>query len=71
MAKIGWASDLKTSSDDLIRRRIMRTGGLNNNDIDKKVIEDEEKHQVWGWTDPTMLDDDKNLALILNKKDSD
>lgn len=66
-AMIGWATELKTVSDDLIRKRIFRTGNLdrNNNSSDKKKLaEEESKHQVWGWDDPNMLEEDKKLALI-------
>ncbi|XP_063380432.1 acyl-CoA Delta-9 desaturase-like [Cydia fagiglandana] len=36
-ARIGWAYDLKTISDDIIRKRVMRTG--------------DGSHQIWGWDD--------------------
>lgn len=66
MAFIGWATDLKTASSELVRKRVLRTGKLrsvNNNSQDK----DDNKCDVWGWDDPTMPEDDKKLILILNK----
>lgn len=63
---------MKTVSEDLIRKRILRTGGIesnnNNNLSDKdKLTSNDSKHQVWGWDDPNMLDEDKKLAVIFNK----
>jgi hypothetical protein len=60
MAKIGWATEMKTASADMVRKRMLRTGGLNNNDS-------EEVEQVWGWDDPKMSEEDKKLAMVLNK----
>jgi hypothetical protein len=60
MAKIGWATEMKTASADMVRKRMLRTGGLNNNDS-------EEVEQVWGWDDPRMSEEDKKLATVLNK----
>jgi hypothetical protein len=60
MAKIGWATEMKTASADMVRKRMLRTGGLNNNDS-------EEVEQVWGWDDPRMTEEDKKLATVLNK----
>jgi hypothetical protein len=60
MAKIGWATEMKTASADMVRKRMLRTGGLNNNDS-------EEVEQVWGWDDPRMSEEDKKLATVLHK----
>lgn len=65
MAWIGWATDLKTASPELVRQRILRTGGLNNNKT--SLDETEEKGDIWGWDDPEMNDEDKKLVMILNK----
>lgn len=66
MAKLGWATDLKTASAELVRKRILRTGGTDvKKFFDKGKFKG--KNEVWGWDDPEMLDEDKNLVLILNK----
>lgn len=54
MAKIGWAYDLKTVSDDMIRRRVERTG--------------DGSHELWGWGDQDQSDEEKREAIIINKK---
>lgn len=59
MAKIGWATEMKTASADMVRKRMTRTGVFNNNS--------EEVEQVWGWDDPRMTEEDKKLATVLNK----
>lgn len=66
-ARIGWATELKTVSDDLVRRRILKTGSVQA--LDDKLAEDETKNQVWGWNDPALPEDEKKLTVILNKKD--
>jgi stearoyl-CoA desaturase (Delta-9 desaturase) len=70
-AKIGWASDLKTVSDDLIRKRIIRTGPASQVDINSNCVKEtfnfDTKNSVWGWDDPANPDEDKKLALILKK----
>lgn len=73
MAKIGWASDMKTVSDDLIRKRILRTGPEYNSQCDvnanfhKENFLFDTKNSVWGWDDPANSAEDKKLALILRK----
>jgi hypothetical protein len=58
MAKIGWASELKTASDKLISKRIQRTGQSKN---EKKKLTDKvsKTNQVWGWNDPEKFQEDK------------
>lgn len=64
MAWIGWATDLKTVSPELIKKRMLRTGWKYN----KNLVEgNDDKSEVWGWDDPEMPEDEKNLAVILNK----
>lgn len=53
-AKIGWAYDLKTVSDDMVRKRIERTG-------------DRDLH-VWGWGDKDQPKEEWNEALVLHRK---
>lgn len=62
MAWIGWATDLKTVSEKLIRQRMHRTGS-------NKIITPENKKQtqVWGWNDPEMTENERKYAVILNK----
>ncbi|KAJ8919212.1 hypothetical protein NQ315_012200 [Exocentrus adspersus] len=53
-AKIGWAYDLKTVSEEMIRKRVERTG--------------DGTHEVWGWGDKDQLKEDYEEAVIINKK---
>ncbi|XP_075144776.1 acyl-CoA Delta-9 desaturase-like [Haematobia irritans] len=54
-AKLGWAYDLKTVSEDIIRKRCQRTG--------------DGTHPIWGWGDKDQSKDEINGAVIINKKD--
>lgn len=56
-AKIGWAYDLKTVSEDVVRRRALRTG-----DGSHKMQE------IWGWGDKDMAKDEIMEATVINKK---
>ncbi|KAJ8721566.1 hypothetical protein PYW07_002341 [Mythimna separata] len=53
MATIGWAYDLKVVPDELIKRRVERTG--------------DGTHPVWGWDDPDLSADDKKFVVMINK----
>ncbi|XP_061706540.1 acyl-CoA Delta-9 desaturase-like [Cydia pomonella] len=53
-ARIGWAYDLKTISDDIIRKRVMRTG--------------DGSHQIWGWGDKDQCKEEMNAAEIIYPK---
>ena len=56
-AKIGWAYDLKTVSNETIMKRVQRTGdGTHENN-------------TWGWGDQDLDKDDVKHASIINKKD--
>lgn len=69
MAWIGWATDLRTASAELVRKRMLRTGKLRiNNDFLKK---DDDACEVWGWDDPEMPEEERNLAVILKKSSFD
>ncbi|XP_049873067.1 acyl-CoA Delta(11) desaturase-like [Pectinophora gossypiella] len=52
-AWIGWAYDLKTAPDDMIRKRVERTGDGTN---------------MWGWGDKDMSKDDRESVKILGEK---
>lgn len=52
MAKIGWAYDLKTVSEELIEKRVARSG--------------DGTHPVWGWDDTDLPEEHKQSAKILN-----
>lgn len=65
-ALIGWATDLKTASAELVRKRMLRTGANNNNN--SLVDEEGDKPEVWGWDDPALPEEDKKLVMILNKR---
>lgn len=76
-AKIGWAYDLKTASDELIQKRMARTGDFNleyskakADDLkkfsDDKVEEADDHKVVWGWNDPDN-ESMKKGATILHK----
>ncbi|KAL1459814.1 hypothetical protein WDU94_011768 [Cyamophila willieti] len=53
-AWIGWAYDLKTTSPQLIEARVKRTG--------------DGSHDVWGWNDKDLSQEDKLKATIINEK---
>lgn len=53
-AMIGWAYDLKTVSEDIIKLRKERTGDGTN---------------LWGWDDKDFSQEDKKTALILYAED--
>lgn len=78
----GWAYDLKTVSEDIIRKRAERTGdGSNayskciksNTEADSAKKHSHHHHHnpnetlIWGWDDQDMDTDVKNNALIINK----
>jgi stearoyl-CoA desaturase (delta-9 desaturase) len=80
----GWAYDLKTVSDDIIRRRIERTGDGTHKYSLLKTPEERldamvdclnnncvNYNNLWGWEDKDMEEVDKRDALVLNgiKKD--
>lgn len=54
-AKLGLAYDLKTVPEDMIKRRVLRTG--------------DGTHEIWGWGDKDQQADERDEALILSKKD--
>lgn len=76
-AKIGWAYDLKTVSDEVIQKRMARSGDFdvkfsNAKLDDLKRLSEEKKNEaepqeelIWGWDDSDFKD--KNVATILHK----
>ena len=54
-AKIGWAYDLKTVSHDTIEQRVRRTG--------------DGSHNLWGWGDKDQEKEERDDAVILNRKE--
>lgn len=59
-AKIGWAYDLKTVSNDIIQKRVERTGNMSH---------EADRNHTWGWGDKDQDQDEKRLANIINKKE--
>uniref|UniRef100_A0A8D8ZUK7 Acyl-CoA Delta(11) desaturase n=3 Tax=Cacopsylla melanoneura TaxID=428564 RepID=A0A8D8ZUK7_9HEMI len=53
-AWIGWAYNLKTVSPDLVAARVKRTG--------------DGSHDVWGWNDKDLTQEEKLKATIINRK---
>ncbi|KAI4460110.1 acyl-coa desaturase [Holotrichia oblita] len=56
MAKIGLAYDLKTVPEEMIRKRVERTG--------------DGTHELWGWGDQDQSEEEQKKAIIINKKQS-
>ncbi|XP_066256674.1 acyl-CoA Delta-9 desaturase-like [Euwallacea similis] len=54
-AKIGWAYDLKSVSEEMVKKRIVRTG--------------DGSHGVWGWGDQDQPNDDYKDAIITYRKE--
>ncbi|XP_022919265.1 acyl-CoA Delta-9 desaturase-like [Onthophagus taurus] len=54
MAKLGLAYDMKTVSVDMIKKRVERTG--------------DGTHELWGWGDKDQPAEERNEAIILNRK---
>ncbi|KAG8337738.1 hypothetical protein J6590_015400 [Homalodisca vitripennis] len=61
-SKLGLAYDLKMASEELVRRRILRSGDGTHS------ISQEHSHEgeVWGWGDKDMEDDEKRLVARVN-----
>ena len=72
MAAIGWAYDLKTASEDMIMKRVNRTGD-GTRKIDQLIhgLNDDHHHeddQVWGWGDKDMTEEDFSYVKVYNRK---
>lgn len=84
---LGWAYDLKTVSEEVIRKRAARTGDgstkyskcivpngrdANNNDVTHKAHKHSlDENLIWGWDDEDMCVSEKKTAIIINKNSSD
>lgn len=83
-AKIGWAYDLKTVSEDTVRKRMLRTGDQNltysniksedlkrdgaNIDLNFKQHNDGVVKHVWGWNDPDNEEFKKDVTYLHKKR---
>ena len=67
-ARIGWAYDLKTVSDEMVRRRAARTGdGSLYPDEPKELLHDHD-NSLWGWGDKDMREDDFRAVDLVDSK---
>ena len=78
-ARLNWAYDLRTVSEDMIIKRAARTGdgtnkysncikaGVQNPNV-LNHNEDVHEQNIWGWDDKDFTETDKKDALILNNK---
>ncbi|KAI4459385.1 acyl-coa desaturase [Holotrichia oblita] len=69
-SKIGWAWDLKTVSDDMIRRRALRTG--DGSKVFENVAEsichtEDPQDTLWGWGDQDMSSEAVQCVREFNK----
>ncbi|XP_076251322.1 acyl-CoA Delta-9 desaturase-like isoform X2 [Rhynchophorus ferrugineus] len=75
MARIGWATELKTASEDMIKKRVLRTGDgtwyglsqLKNNADDKGHHHHDHGDMLWGWGDTDMGQNDVKEILKFNR----
>lgn len=49
-ARIGWAYDLKTVSEDVIRKRVDKTG--------------DGSHELWGWGDKDQTQNERDQTIV-------
>lgn len=63
-AKIGWAYDLKTVSEEIIEKRVKRTGDGSHTVWGS---EHKEAENVWGWDDKDMPEEDRLDAKITHR----
>lgn len=76
-AKIGWAYDMKSVSDDMIKKRVLRTGDgshiYSEEQLREKMVDyinnldHENENVVWGWLDHDMAEDDRRDVTVSNK----
>ena len=75
-AKLGLAYDLKTVSDEMIKKRVLRTGDgthdYSKEELQQKMVDyinsidhGESDRPIWGWDDTDMLTEDKLDATRL------
>ncbi|XP_015189781.1 PREDICTED: acyl-CoA Delta(11) desaturase-like, partial [Polistes dominula] len=65
-AKIGWAYDLKTVSQEMIEKRARRTGDGTKYQNIRDQHEHNHKNSIWGWDDPDINTEDVQDARIIN-----
>lgn len=68
-AKIGWAYDLKTVSNSLIKKRAGRTGDGTRYERLNDPQQHSHENAVWGWGDTDMPAEDRQKVEIYNKGD--
>jgi stearoyl-CoA desaturase (delta-9 desaturase) len=52
-SRIGWAYDLKTVPMCMVKKRVERTG--------------DDSHEIWGWGNRDMSQEDMDEAQVINK----
>lgn len=69
MAKIGWAYDLKSVSDEMLKKRVKRTGDGTKifDDNQDQEIDNKVEPVLWGWGDSDMTEKDLELVDIHHK----
>ena len=67
MALIGWAYDLKTVSEPMIRRRVLRTGDGTHSVYGHHHAE-EDHDNLWGWGDQDIDTSDVKDVTVLHSK---
>ncbi|XP_053681796.1 acyl-CoA Delta-9 desaturase [Sabethes cyaneus] len=78
-AWLGWAYDLKSVSDELIKKRVLRTGDGTHPYSEERLreqmvdyinnLDHESENVVWGWDDADMDEEDRMDATVSNKMD--
>lgn len=53
-AKIGWAYDLKSVSEEMVRKRVERTG--------------DGTHELWGWGDKDQTQEERDEAIVTHHR---
>ncbi|KAG5875362.1 hypothetical protein JTB14_020660 [Gonioctena quinquepunctata] len=78
MAYFGWAYDLKTVSEEMVMKRVKRTGdgswkNKKNANIDTEEHEDHHHHSegLWGWGDTDMKQEDIRDVKVFNQLKED
>ncbi len=69
---LGQAYDLKTVSQDMIKKRVLRTGDGTHPyskfiDNGEEIVSNRNDQHLWGWDDPEITKNDKNLTEIYNQ----
>ncbi|XP_060524772.1 acyl-CoA Delta-9 desaturase-like [Cylas formicarius] len=73
MARIGWATELKTASEEIVKKRVLRTGDGTYPNIESMVAQmaGQDHHHddgelIWGWGDKDMKEEEKNDIKFYN-----